>query len=100
MPLFPEAAPGVSLGEEFDAPVRALGTIKCSKSENSSVLGPKFHRVLDSAVCVFLFYFFFLRQKGESGADRIRPLGVTVLSGIRPTVPPTPPLLDTHTRTH
>lgn len=37
MPLFLQAAPGMSLGEEFDAPYQALGTIKCSKSENSSV---------------------------------------------------------------
>lgn len=44
-------------------------------------------------VCFDFYLFIFLREKGESGADRIRPLGVTVLSGIRPATPspPVPP---------
>lgn len=73
MPLFLQAAPGMSLGEEFDALYKRLelsGAVKVKTHQFFS----KFHHVLDSSV----------HERGRERAYRIRPLGVTVLSRIRP----------------
>lgn len=90
MPLFLQAAPGMSLGEEFDAPYKHLelsSAVKVKTHQFSS----KFHHVLDSSV----------RESGRESATerayRIRPLGVTVLSRMRPA--PSHKHMHSHTRT-
>lgn len=81
-------------------PYERLELSSAVKVRTHQFSAPKFRRVLDSAVCVFYspHPFFFLWEKGESGADRIRPLGVTVLSGIRPATLLRPPHTHTQTR--
>lgn len=76
MPLFLQAAPGMSLEKGIWCPVQALGTIKCSKSENSSV----FPQI---SPCSFLECWW-KKERDTERPCRIRPLGVTVLSRIRP----------------
>lgn len=84
MPVFLQAAPGMSLGQEFDAPSKRLELSSAVKVKTHQFLS-KSHCVLDLSVC---------RErrrrrrrwegKASAGACRIRPLGVTVLSRIRP----------------
>lgn len=83
MPLFLKAAPGMSLEKGIWCPVRALGTIKCSKSENSSVF-------LQISPC-FCLECWWEKERDTERPCRIRPLGVTVLSRIHPA-----PLTQTH----
>lgn len=73
MPLFLQAAPGMSLGEEFDAP--------CKRLELSSAVKVKTHQFfLQISLCPWLK----CSSEGGRGVYRIRPLGVTVLSRMRP----------------
>lgn len=49
MPLFLQAAPGMSLGEEFDAPCKRLELSSAVKVKTHQFFS-KFHHVLDSSV--------------------------------------------------
>lgn len=76
IPVFLEAAPGMSLGKEFDALCKRLELSNAVKVKTHQFFS-KFHHVLDSSVC----------GRGERDMEtacRIRPLGVTVLSRIHP----------------
>lgn len=75
---FPAGSPRHVIRRGIWCPVQALGTIKCSKSENSSVF-------LQISPCPWLKCWW--EREGEIESERayrIRPLGVTVLSRIRP----------------
>lgn len=80
MPVFLQAAPGMSLGKEFDAPSKRLELSSAVKVKTHQFLS-KSHCVLDLSVCGKRRR---REEKDSDGACRIRPLGVTVLSRIRP----------------
>lgn len=88
MPVFLQAAPGMSLGKEFDAPSKRLELSSAVKVKTHQFLS-KSHCVLDLSVCGKRRR---REEKDSDGACRIRPLGVTVLSRIRPA--------HRHTNTH
>lgn len=50
MPVFLQAAPGMSLGKEFDAPSKRLELSSAVKVKTHQFLS-KSHRVLDLSVC-------------------------------------------------
>lgn len=86
---FPAGSPRHVIRRGIWCPVQALGTIKCSKSENSSVF-------LQISPCPWLKCSWERERERETErAYRIRPLGVTVLSRIRPA-----PLAQTRALTH
>lgn len=83
MPLFLRAAPGMSLGEKFDAPYERLELSSAVKVKTHQFFS-KFQHVLDSSVGEKESGRGRERGRETGRACRIRPLGVTVLSGICP----------------
>lgn len=63
MPVFLQAAPGMSLGKEFDAPSKRLELSSAVKVKTHQFLS-KSHSVLDLNVCG--------RREEEEGGGRLR----------------------------